>query len=638
MTIPSPRDEKKWSVMLVHLQDVSKSYGGDTVLEGVSLQIENRDRVGLVGPNGCGKTTLLKLIGGQLEADRGHVTTRSGLTLASIPQVPKLSGETTVVDETLSVFRSLRETEQELVRLRERLSEAKEGENLKLSEHDVDLQTHFERMGGYDYLARTEAVLMGLGFSRQQLHQPCGTLSGGQVRRLVLAKVLLKPAQLILFDEPTNHLDLQGTLWLVDYLMSLSVAFMVVSHDRYLLDEVTNRTFEILDRRLTIYPGNFSKAGRLRSERLEEQKKQYRKQQEWKQLNEEFIRRNLSGQKTRQAQDRRKKLEKTKWIQPPAALAGQPVISASAARAPCRIYLEMVKTSVGFPAATLLVGVDLTVLKGERIAILGSNGSGKTTLARVIAGELEPLDGQVRLGSGVVSQFLHQDPRFDEDDSTVLDVLRSLDGSRRDEELRSYLAGFQFRGDDLFKNLGGLSGGERNRLALARLFYRPADLLILDEPTNHLDIYTRDALVSALATFPGSMILVSHDIYLIRSVAQRVFLVADKGLRELPGLDALWGRGKPARQGKASRRLGQTMSRNTQTQPISKNELRRLAREVEALEAEISTLEARQQERVAALSDQPEFSRAQDLARRHQQTAARLETLYRRWEEKSGRL
>ncbi len=624
--------------MLVHLQEVSKSYGSETVLEGVTLQIEHRDRVGLVGPNGCGKTTLVKLIKGQLEADHGHVTTRSGLTLASIPQVPELSGDTTVVEETLSVFRSLRETERELGRLRERLSEAKEGENLGLSEHYADLQTHFEHLGGYDYPARTEAVLMGIGFSRQQLHQPCGTLSGGQVRRLVLAQALLKPAQLILLDEPTNHLDLQGTMWLVDYLTSLSVAFMVVSHDRYLLDEVTNRTFEILNRRLTIYPGNFSKAGRLRSQRLVEQKKQYRKQQEWKQRNEEFIRRNLFGQKTRQAQDRRKKLAKTKWIQPPAALTEQPVISVSAARAPCRVYLEMEKTSVGFPATTLLQGLNLTVLKGERIAILGSNGSGKTTLARVIAGDLQPLDGQVRLGSGVVSRFLRQDPRFDEDDSTVLDVLRSLDGSRRDEELRSYLAGFQFRGDDVFKSLGGLSGGERNRLALARLFYRPADLLILDEPTNHLDIYTRDALVSALAGFPGSMILISHDIHLIRSVARRYFLVADKGLRELPGLDALWGGDKPARPGKARRKLGGSASQTTQSQSISKNELRRLVSEVESLEAEISALEARQQERVIALSEQSEFSRAQDLARRHQQTAARLETLYRRWEEKSARL
>ena len=624
--------------MLVCLQDVSKSYGSETVLEGVSLQIENRDRVGLVGPNGCGKTTLVKLIEGQLEADRGHVTTRSGLTLASIPQVPELSADTTVVDETLSVFRSLRETERELGRLRERLSEAKEGEYHRLSEHYADLQTQFEHRGGYDYPARTEAVLMGIGFSRQQLHQPCGTLSGGQVRRLVLAKALLKPAQLILLDEPTNHLDLQGTMWLVDYLMSLSVAFMVVSHDRYLLDEVTNRTFEILDRRLSIYPGNFSKAGQLRSQRLEEQKKQYRKQQEWKKRNEEFIRRNLAGQKTRQAQDRRKKLDKTKWIESPAALTGQPVISVSAAGAPCRVYLEMVKTSVGFPATTLLEGLDLTVLKGERIAILGSNGCGKTTLARVIAGDLQPLDGQVRLGSGVVSRFLHQDPCFHEDDSRVLDVLRRLDGVRRDEELRSYLAGFQFRGDDVFKNLNALSGGERNRLALAQLFYRPADLLILDEPTNHLDIYTRDALVSALASFPGSMILVSHDIYLIRSLAQRYFLVADKGLRELPDLDALWRRDKQARQGKASRKLGRNVSQSTHGQSISKNELRRLASKVEALEAEISALEARQQERVIALSQQPEFSRAQNLARRHQQTAARLETLYRRWEEKSARL
>ena len=624
--------------MLVRLQDVSKSYGSETVLEGVSLQIENRDRVGLVGPNGCGKTTLVKLIEGQLEADRGHVTTRSDLTLASIPQVPELSAEPTVVDETLSVFRSLRETERELGRLRERLSEAKEGEYLRLSERYADLQTHFEHMGGYDYPARTEAVLMGIGFSRQQLHQPCGTLSGGQVRRLVLAQALLKPAQLILLDEPTNHLDLQGTMWLVDYLMSLSVAFMVVSHDRYLLDEATNRTFEILDRRLSIYQGNFSKAGQLRRQRLQEQKKQYRIQQEWKKRNEEFIRRNLAGQKTRQAQDRRKKLDKTKWIESPAALTGQPVISVSAAGAPCRVYLEIMKTSVGFSARTLLEGLDLTVLKGERIAILGCNGCGKTTLARVMAGDLQPLDGQVRLGSGVVSRFLHQDPSFDEDDSRVLDVLRRLDGIRRDEELRSYLAGFQFRGDDVFKNLNALSGGERNRLALARLFYRPADLLILDEPTNHLDIYARDALVSALASFPGSMILISHDIYLIRSVAQRYFLVADKGLRELPDLDALWGRHKPARQGKASRKPGRNVSQSTHGRSISKNELRRLASQVEALEAEISALEARQQERVIALSEQPEFSRAQNLARRHQQTAARLETLYRRWEEKSARL
>ncbi len=624
--------------MLVHLQDVSKSYGGETILEEVSLRIENRDRVGLVGRNGCGKTTLLRLIEGQLDADRGQVATRSDLTWASIPQVPKLSPETTVLDETLSVFRSLRDTERELGRLGERLSEPEESGNLKLSERYADLQTHFEFMGGYDYRSRTEAVLTGIGFSREQRLQPCRTLSGGQVRRLVLAQALLRPAELVLLDEPTNHLDLQGTMWLVGHLRSLPGAFVVVSHDRYLLDEVTTRTFEIVDRRLSVYPGNFSKACQLRSQRLEEQTKQYRKQQEWKKRNEDFIRRNLAGQKTRQAQDRRKKLKKTNWIKPPAAPARPPVISVSAAAAPCQMYLEMVKTSVGFPTATLLESLDLTLLKGERIAILGSNGCGKTTLARVIAGDLQPLGGQVRTGPGVVGRFLRQDPHFDEDDSRVLDVLRRLDSATGDEQLRSYLAGFQFRGDDVYKHLDGLSGGERNRLALARLFYRPADLLILDEPTNHLDIYTREALVSALASFPGAMILISHDIHLIRSVAQRYFLVADKGLRELSGLEALWGAEKRGRPGKSGREPGRPVSRRGRSREISKNELRRLVEEVEALEAEISVLEARQQERVTALSEQPAFTRAQNLARRHQQTAARLELLYRRWEEKSARL
>lgn len=633
--------------MLFKLENVGKEFAGEWLFREISLQANFGEHIGLIGRNGVGKTTLFNLIEGSLDPDEGAIVRSNALQIGRVHQIAELSNERTVFQETNSVFSEVRRLQGKIRELEYRMTE--EGASAEISKDYESLRLEFEFAGGYDHQAQTEKVLFGLGFSSEDLELTCGQLSGGQRSRLLLAKTLLKPSDLLLLDEPTNHLDLSGILWLVEFLSAFNGALIVISHDRYFLDEVTSRTWEIVGRSAHDYACSFTKSRQIKLEKSRQQRLEYERQQEWKRRTEEFIRRNIVGQKTKQAQARRKQLEKTEWLEPPVGDEATYPIRIPEADRGGAITFSIIEGRIGFSnskgSKVLVQGVNLTVHRGERIAILGGNGTGKTTLLRTILGEHPLLDGELKWGVNNLPSYFSQENRFPNEDQSVFDVLAKLNPSKTDEELRSLAARFQFRKDDVFKEVGQLSGGERTRLALARLFSRAANVLFMDEPTNHLDIQSREALEAGLQEFDGTLVLTSHDLYFVGELADRLYLIEDGEWKQLERISEL----RDCLQKKESKsekpesgsepRQDKSVDKRGSESTLSKNEQMRLRKQIDSLESQIelleeerSTLESRLQQES---SDHVKFI---ELSNLYAGIEEDLKKLYEKWEELGRRL
>jgi ATP-binding cassette subfamily F protein 3 len=517
---------------LIATEDLWHRYGAEVIFEKVSVGVQRGDRIGLVGLNGSGKSTLLRILAGLQEPTGGRVLRARSVRVGYLPQEPLLESTATLFEEMLSAFERLREQEHTLHQLEQMLSCGNPSAEL-LQRYD-ELLEEFRQGGGYEYRHRIHQVLKGMGFSDE--HQPIAQLSGGQRARAALAKVLLEEPDVLLLDEPTNHLDIEALEWLEEYLSHWKGAFIIVSHDRYFLDKLVNKIWELEFGRLYEYPGNYSRYRALRAERLERQWKLYEEQQEFIKRSEEFIRRNIAGGDFRasQAQARQKMLEKLeripKPIVPKRMHLWMDVKSPSGER-----VLRAKDLVIGYPGVPLVRCKNLSVQRGERIALLGPNGSGKSTLLRTIAGELMPLEGTLELGEGVeIAYFRQSQTELDDPDKTVLDVMIS-NGKMTISEVRDFLGKFLFSGDEVFKKLSELSGGERSRLALAQLARLGGNLLLLDEPTNHLDIDSREVLQEALGEYRGTLILASHDRALIQAIATQIWEIHEGELRVYAG-------------------------------------------------------------------------------------------------------
>ncbi len=626
--------------MLFRFEAVSKEFAGHPLFSAVTLQANKKQRIGLVGPNGSGKTTLLELIKGRLEPDEGTIKRARELTISEIVQDPRLSSGLTVKEEALSAFQALRQLEIRLRKLESKFSVGESEIDPRLASKYESLRLHFELHGGYNYESRTEAVLFGVGFHPSETGLPCSHLSGGQVSRLFLAKALLRPADLLLLDEPTNHLDLNGIIWLIDYLKVIPCAFVIVSHDRHFLDAVTESIWELEQGTVHVYVGNYSKSRKQREERLLRQEGEYRRQREWKEKTEEFIRRNIAGQKTRQAQARRKQLAKTAWVERPLTQAQRPTFNVREAHRSGALTYEIREADVGYPEKVLLHDVDLTVHRGDRLAFLGENGSGKSTLLKTLTGNLPALRGTIRMGSRNVAGYFSQNPVLSTGAKSVYDCLRELDPGSSDQELRSYGARFLFRGDDIFKSIDHLSGGERSRLALALLLYHPANVLILDEPTNHLDIAGREALESALAAYRGTLLVVSHDLYFVNRIVEKLYLIEQERLVEIESVGQLQERlSMPVEKSRRQTRLEQPLKTNQDVAPtLSKNERQRREGKLAELEQKIASLEEEKKANLAEIEKEQDFQKLRLLGLRHQQIERQLQLLYRTWEETAQEL
>jgi ATP-binding cassette subfamily F protein 3 len=530
---------------MIQLNSAGKRYGHKLLFEGADQLITPQDRVGLVGANGTGKSTLLKVLGGLETLDDGNVTVAKGLSFGYLPQDGlNLSGRS-VFNECLSVFERLRGMERELEHLTTRMAEVDHtsAEYDEIAERYHAIEHEFRVHDGYAIEAQVGTVLAGLGFCPEDWQRQTEEFSGGWQMRIALAKLLLQKPNLLLLDEPTNHLDLESRNWLEEYLSNYPFAFVLISHDRYFLDVTVNRIVEIWNKKIWTYSGNYQKYLAQKTQRQEQLEAAYKNQRERIEQLEVFINRfRYQATKAKQVQSRIKELEKIDRIELPEEertihfTFPQPKPSG-------RIVAEFAGVAKSYGAKEVFRNADFMVEKGDRIALVGVNGAGKSTLIKLLAGTEGLSAGEYKLGYNVQFDYFAQDQYKELDQQArILDDLGRVSPASRETDLRNLLGCFLFSGDDVFKRIGVLSGGERNRYALLRMLMHPANFLLLDEPTNHLDMRAKDVLLEALSKYTGTVVFVSHDRYFIDKLATRVFEIGGGRVEVYPGNyeDFLW--------------------------------------------------------------------------------------------------
>src|SRR5438874_62445 len=506
-------------MLLLSCTNLSRGYGATPLFEDVEFEVHAGERVGFVGPNGAGKTTLLRILAGLDEPDSGKVTLHAGARLGLLQQVEEFPHGRTLFDEAKSAFDELIATQGEFERVAEELSSCTDETRRKQLSAKFDRLTELLRHhDAFELDHKVENVLSGLGFAEADFGRDVATFSGGQQRRLLLAKLLLSAPDVMLLDEPSNHLDIDTTRWLENYLAQQPEGMIVVSHDRYFLDKVTNRTFELHQRTITSYPGNYKQYVRLRDERYERLLKEYEAQKEYVEKQEEYIRRAHYGQLAKQAQSRVKTLDKLERVDKPTRVSGPRIAFKDVTRSGDIIFHTEDLTK-RYGDLVLFENLSFDLPRGRRLGIMGPNGSGKTTLLRILLGDEEPTSGTVQRGHLVFPGYLDQHLKMlDENKSVMRAVWPDDDPTQTEQKMRDLLGSFGLQGEIVEQQLKLCSGGERSRAALARLTVNGANVLILDEPTNHLDIWACDSLEEALKAYEGTVICVSHDRYFLNRV------------------------------------------------------------------------------------------------------------------------
>src|SRR5262245_5801078 len=560
----------------------------------------------------------------RIEPDDGSITKQTGLQIGTLDQIPDFQETTTVFEEGLRSFEHLIAAEREMEHLEHEISGSASEDMLN---RYSSLQHEFELKGGYTFRPMTEAALLGVGFSKEALRRPSNLLSGGEKNRLALAKLLLSQSELLLLDEPTNHLDIRSIEWLERFLRETTKTVLVVSHDRIFLDRVVGRILEIADCRILDYRGNYTAYVRERAERLARQEKEWRQQQDWIANQEEYVRRNIAGQKTKQAQSRRKMLARVQRIAKPQSASSKVKFNFLPAERGSRFVLQARHLSVGYDAP-LMKGFQLDVERGSRWAILGGNGAGKTTLLKTLIGAVSPLSGEIDWSENAGIGYYDQQLADLGKDTTVIDEIRALDSTATDGELRSYLAQFLFGGEDVFNKVANLSGGEKTRLALAKIIYQCPTILALDEPTNHLDIASREALETALADYPGTILFVTHDRYLAQKLSTHLLYIEGQVAHVFDRLSAFEEWLETAPRPKAAPAKTSAATTNAVVPAMSKNRRDKLAGEIASTEERIRVLERELAALEASYGNPlPDMDWA-DSHRRHAEIQKALEALY----------
>lgn len=640
--------------MLFRLNNVWKSYGGNEILRGVSFQVNPNEKVGLVGRNGAGKTTVFRIINGQEAPDEGEIIKMNGLKLGLLDQHVDFGNAETVHTAALSAFKEIHDMEAAMRQL-EKLMETDHSEAV-LHKY-ADLQTAFEHADGFSYAAKAESVLLGMGFPQTMWEQDVRSLSGGQMNRLGMVRLLLSSADVMLLDEPTNHLDVDAVEWLEDFLKTYDRTYVVVSHDRYFLDRTTNRVIEIDRGQAVTYKGNYSKYLEERELRREQQLREYENQQSLINKTEEFIRRNLEGQKTKQAKSRRTLLARMDRIEAVTSEKSGGNFGLRQVERTGNNVLTAEDLTIGYETRTLASNLNFSLHRGDALGIIGGNGTGKTTLVKTLLGNIRELDGKLYWGTKTNIGYYSQNLEGLEPRNEVIQELRRVAPSADNGTLRGFLAKFLFVGEDVFKPVSALSGGEKGRLALAKLIYSQKNVLVLDEPTNHLDIPSRESLENALEEYDGTIIVVSHDRFFLDKIASQMLSFENDGrvisfdgnYTEFHDWKLAAVAGGASTSGINKARIAEAVTDGGRSakvseaagEPLSKNHRIQLEKRVAAIETEISDLE----ETAATLSGQmsdpavaSDFSRLNAAAAEHTAAEAKIQKLYAEWESASEQL
>ena len=632
---------------MIQLSAAGKRFGHKMLFEGLDWLVTPQDRLGLVGANGTGKSTLMRILAGQETLDYGAISRAKGVSAGYLPQDGlRLEGRT-VFAECMSVFSELRDIERELEALTHQMGElaTDSAEYQQVAERFHRLDNEFRTRDGYAVEAQVGSVLSGLGFRKEDWTRRTEEFSGGWQMRIALAKLLLEKPNLLLLDEPTNHLDLETRNWLEDYLNAYPYAYVVISHDRYFLDVTVKKIVEIWNKSVHFYTGNYDKYLRDKQQRRDSLEAAYRNQRERIEQLEAFINRfRYQATKAKQVQSRIKELEKIERIEIPAEEKTihfsfpQPKPSG-------RIVAEFQGVAKSYGQKHVLRDLDFIIERGDRIALVGVNGAGKSTLIKLLAGT-EPLSaGEFRLGHNAEPDYFAQDQYKELDpDARMLDDLEHIAPRSTQTELRSLLGSFLFTEDDVFKPIGVLSGGERNRYALARMLLQPSNFLLLDEPTNHLDLRAKDVLLDALQKFTGTVVFVSHDRYFIDKLATRVFEVADGGVHVFPGNyeDYLWRKQgaaeAPTAAPAAARPGASTPAEDSNGEPkkrVNPIKMKQMTDRCGELEGAIARVEAEIGEAESALTEFVSAEETQRLYALLESKRAELESLMAEWEQVS---
>lgn len=635
-------------MIVLSCNNLNKSFGIDTVLENISFTVNEGDKVGIIGVNGTGKTTLFKVLSGIYGYDSGDIYLGKGVEIGYLEQNTNFQSDKTIYEEVLEVFSDLMEMEKYIRNLEIKISE--ESSNLHSKELDKLMNEYshklelFSELNGYGYKSEVKGILKGLGFSDEDMQTPINILSGGEKTRVLLSKLLLKNPSLLLLDEPTNHLDSDAIEWLEVFLKQYKGTVIIISHDRYFLDQVVNRVFEIHNKRLKTYNGNYSKFIELSKVEKELEVKKYEDQQKEIKKQEESIERlKAYGREKhlKRARSKEKMLDKVDVLDKPDVFRKKASIQFNPAVSSGNDVLEVKDLSMGYGERILFKDINFNIYRGEKVALIGANGIGKSTLFKIIMNEIAPLTGNTKLGTNVHVDYFHQEQKTLNLDNTIIDEIWNDHPNLNQTTLRNMLGSFLFEDEEVFKKISTLSGGERARVAILKLILSNSNFLLLDEPTNHLDIDSKEVLEEALLNYTGTLFTISHDRYFLNTVVDKILVLDSEGITEYLGNYNYYMEKKKQT---LEMNTVETVEEKTKTQLKDEKRKEREQREVEkkarvrrqSIEKEIEEIEAKIEELDLLMCQEDVYSnpeKSKEVSQNKSNLEENLNNLYEEWEQ-----